>query len=184
MLLSCLWLACGLLIVCLWFACGLLRTCNELLSYRVYSLVNLLVAARHNRLKDRPSKSRDAVACAVARCRRSKATRNAIATHVAPRRRRNASIVVRSAHAATAARRANLQRGPKEGHLSKIRVLYDRSAPEGATALTDQELPPGMLGSTVGASTGSRRPGRQQEGGLLQDKVRRKSILRWWGMRA
>ena len=82
----------------------------------------------------RPSKSRDAAACAVARCRRSKATRDAIARTLPPGRRRNALIVVRSAHAATAARRANLQRGPKEGHLSKIRVLYDR--PHHPKALT------------------------------------------------
>lgn len=34
-----------------------------------------------------------------------------------------------SAHAANPVRRVDLQRGPKEGHFFKFRVLYDRPFP-------------------------------------------------------
>ena len=74
----------------------------------------------------RPSKTRDAAACLVAHCRLLKTTRDAIAMPVRSRRRRNTSTVVRLAHAATAARPRSLQRGPKEGHIFNLRVLYDR----------------------------------------------------------
>ena len=75
-------------------------------------------------------------------------------------------------------------RGAYCRHFPKVRVLYDHPPPERASALSNQTLPSGMLGSLVEPRSAARRARTERGGSPFHVNDRAEALLRVGGMRA